>query len=446
MSIRGLALAALSILAACAAREQAQEPAPAPAASDARAPACGDGARQGDEACDGDDLAGATCASVVAPSATGELRCSPFCTFDTRGCSPHVACGGTGGEQPGAPWPLLGRCAAHPARGEAGVAAGSSLAWARAGAFLGSPVIGNDGTLYVGTADESGHALSAIASDGTLTWSLPTRPIQAAGALLASDAIVVGEERTPGGEGALLAVGVGGELRWSLSAPGVGDWSSATPGPDGTIYVGCPGGALCGITTDGVLRFRVATGAIAWWSAPAVGRDGVVYALGAGGLHALAPDGRVLWSRSDLGSASSPPPVISAEGTIVAAVAGVGLFALRSDGTSRWERRDPALVARHASLALDDVGVAYLGGDDGLLRAVRPDGVIAWGVDVQGLGPTVLGGDGTVYANDGNVRAYTAAGAALWKVQMHLGGTSSPAIGRDGTLYASGVSLFALSP
>ena len=217
MSTRGAIGTTICLVAACASPDRATPP----SASARGAAACGDGVRQGDEGCDRDDLASATCASVVATGATGTLRCSPFCAFDTRECSPHVACGAIGGVQPGAPWPLLGRCAAHPARSETKRPVGGTPAWSRAGAFLGSPVIGSDGTLYVGTADGGGHALSAIAPDGTLRWSVPTRPIQGSGAILAGGAIVIGEERTPAGEGSLLAIGQVAEVIgawWKLSA------------------------------------------------------------------------------------------------------------------------------------------------------------------------------------------------------------------------------------
>jgi hypothetical protein len=57
---------------------------------------CGDGVRnQVGEQCDTFDLAGATCASLLGNNATGTLRCSATCTFDTSGCHACVpSCGG----------------------------------------------------------------------------------------------------------------------------------------------------------------------------------------------------------------------------------------------------------------------------------------------------------------------------------------------------------------
>ena len=406
---------------------------------------CGDGTRDGDEACDGDDLGGATCGSLIR-GANGTLRCSSFCSFDTSGCTPHVACGPTGGLAEGAPWPTIGRCPSHPARGEARVAPMPSAAWTHGGSFLGSPAIAADGTSFVGAELEGEHVLAAIAKDGSVAWSAETRPIQTTPALLRGGTIVVGEERSPSAKGSLLAFDARGERRWAIGRDGDGDWSSAVPGDDGTIYVGCPGPALCAIDPSGEVLWARKLGRLAWWSAPAIAADGTIVIAASEGIFALAPDGSSLWSRFDLPALDAPPPLLAPDGSTFVAIPRLGLVALRKDGTTRFELDDPRVVAVHASLAIGDDGTIVLGGDDGVLRAIAPDGTTLWSVDVQGLGPTVLAGDGTVLANDGNVRAYAPGGALLWKFAAEMGGTSTPAIGADGGLVLAGSSLFALGP
>ncbi len=55
-------------------------------------PVCGNGVREADEACDGTDLAGETC--VTQGFLEGDLACSDDCTaFDTSGCSGTPVCG-----------------------------------------------------------------------------------------------------------------------------------------------------------------------------------------------------------------------------------------------------------------------------------------------------------------------------------------------------------------
>lgn len=52
---------------------------------DAHQVTCGDGLRQGAEACDGEDLGGVTCASLGLPD--GQVTCNSDCTLSTLGCA-----------------------------------------------------------------------------------------------------------------------------------------------------------------------------------------------------------------------------------------------------------------------------------------------------------------------------------------------------------------------
>ncbi|NVB38870.1 hypothetical protein G6O69_13595 [Pseudenhygromyxa sp. WMMC2535] len=54
-------------------------------------PVCGDGLAEGDEACDGEDLAGQTCVSLG--YTLGELACRENCTLDQSGCYVDAVCG-----------------------------------------------------------------------------------------------------------------------------------------------------------------------------------------------------------------------------------------------------------------------------------------------------------------------------------------------------------------
>ena len=55
---------------------------------------CGNGKREGTEKCDGADLGGATCSSVGAFMAGGQLKCATDCTgFDVSGCVKSDSCG-----------------------------------------------------------------------------------------------------------------------------------------------------------------------------------------------------------------------------------------------------------------------------------------------------------------------------------------------------------------
>jgi len=49
---------------------------------------CGDNIKNGPEQCDGNDLSGANCASVLGAGYTGTLSCTNTCTFNTNACTP----------------------------------------------------------------------------------------------------------------------------------------------------------------------------------------------------------------------------------------------------------------------------------------------------------------------------------------------------------------------
>jgi hypothetical protein len=51
-------------------------------------PRCGDGVKNGDEACDANDLAGLDCVKTVAPGWEGVLDCNSKCQLDPAGCHP----------------------------------------------------------------------------------------------------------------------------------------------------------------------------------------------------------------------------------------------------------------------------------------------------------------------------------------------------------------------
>lgn len=54
---------------------------------------CGNGNKEGGEQCDGSDIGGATCASVVGAGYTGTITCNAGCTYNSGACSPPVTCG-----------------------------------------------------------------------------------------------------------------------------------------------------------------------------------------------------------------------------------------------------------------------------------------------------------------------------------------------------------------
>ena len=118
------------------------------------------------------------------------------------------------------------------------------------GPTVSSPVIGRDGTIYVGTTDGK---LVKHRQDGSGTnWSTPTNDTAGSSPALGQDGtIYVGSS-----DDKLYALTSDGAVKWSLDL-GSPAASSPAVGGDGTIYVGCADGKLHSVAQS---------------SAPSVGR------------------------------------------------------------------------------------------------------------------------------------------------------------------------------
>ena len=141
--------------------------------------------------------------------------------------------------------------------------------YATSNAILSSPAIGADGTIYVGSTDNS---LYAINPDGTEKWSYATgNPILFSSPAIGADGtIYVGSY-----DHSLYAINPDGTKKWSY-ATGNAIYSSPAIGADGTIYVGSYDHSLYAINPDGTKKWIYATGNEID-SSPAIGADGTIY-------------------------------------------------------------------------------------------------------------------------------------------------------------------------
>ena len=92
-----------------------------------------------------------------------------------------------------------------------------------------SPVIGSDGSIYVGSYDGN---LYAIKPDGSKKWNFKTRDSVHSSPAIGSDGtIYVGSD-----DSYLYAINADGSKKWAFKTGWV--YSSPAIGRDGTIYVG----------------------------------------------------------------------------------------------------------------------------------------------------------------------------------------------------------------
>lgn len=368
---------------------------------------CGNGARDADESCDKSDLGGQTCATVVAATAKGVLKCSAFCQLDLSGCSPSTPCGGAGSYQDKAPWPMAGRCPNHVGRSDQDGPQTGAIRWSYAtGArALGGPAISAAGDVIFGSTERLAYNVS---SAGTLkfTYSLS---------------------------------------RGSTKVPAIAPNGVALLGGDSgfTDYLNVLTGAVQypqrsgGVTTSATLGGVYANGGPLW------GTDGSTLSGG---------------PRFDADAGLSATPVIGADGaeyfgtllgTLYSAYlvpyAGAGLGDPTFGAHWRLHFDKPIL----ADMALSTGGLIYIPVADGTLKAVRPSGDVIWSTRLgAGIGSPAIAADGTIRVTTSDALwAVNPDGSIAWSLAGTFVG-STPSIGHDGTVYVGvdGSSLAAVSP
>lgn len=285
----------------------------------------------------------------------------------------------------------------HTARSSYAGPASSQLAWSvRTGDHVSAqPVIGEDGTIYVGSHD---HHLYAISPEGEVRWRRDLGGPIYSTAALADGRLYVGSDADH-----LFCVDAeSGEVVWHLRTDDDADTGVAIA-PDGSLVLGA-GPDVLSVDREGHVRWRFRTG-LKVFTTPAIDEDGTVYVGSQDDhLYAIAPDGRMRW---------------------------------------RYHARDDV----DGSPAIGDDGTIYFGSDDERVYAVRRDGTLRWSADVGGdvRAPVALGLDGSVIAGVFAPRPRVVAldperGAERWSFAItgsESGGnvSSGAAVDREGNLY-----------
>ncbi len=323
--------------------------------------------------------------------------------------------------------------------------------------YFGTPVVGDDGTIYINTlgyydeissGTENGFHnfgyLWAIRPDGTEKWRYETG-------------------NSPAGSGSIAP--------WLRGSPAIGH--------DGTLYVASHDAVLHAVNPDGTLKWKFH----AWkykgylrglsGNTPAIGMDGTIYFTAGGefllndmtsmeaSLFAVRPDGSCKWDFLLLSGKvfySGYSPAIGADGTIYADN-GDGytakIFAIHPDGTEAWQFATGENTASPVVTGPD--GTLYVGGSSYVnsasrikLFALNPDGSEKWRYPKEGskdktgfsFAIPVVGADGNIYFgipgdSDGHIYALRPDGSELWSKRPWVGNMpfSSLVIAPDGTLY-----------
>jgi outer membrane protein assembly factor BamB len=344
------------------------------------------------------------------------------------------------------PWPKF-----HRGQGNTGLAGttattSSQVKWSRltGGDIEASPVIGTDGTVYIGSHDGKLYALDG--DDGSIKWDFSLASGVASAPAIADDGTIY-VATLDGKVYALVDNGTSASEKWTAFQRGTlgleESYASPAIADDGTIYVAGEDGMLYAINpSNGLEVWRHDLGD---WSdaCPAIASDGTIY-IGAGeSLHAVTPlgAGKGGFPVSLNGTVISSSPVIGSDSAIyVGTVDGsLGyLHAITPAGAELWSFRADGPI--YSSPAIDGDWNIYFGSDDYDLHCLSPAGDEVWPFPTGSWvdSSPAVGSDGIVYfgSNDGWFYAVDQTGSEVWSYSIGSEiSFSSPAIGADGTVY-----------
>jgi outer membrane protein assembly factor BamB len=246
-----------------------------------------------------------------------------------------------------------------------------------------SPAISEEGMIYFGDSritngnDEIGR-IHAINPDGTEKWYFDT------GYSIISDP-AIGDDGTVyigSADTYFYAIKPNGQLKWKFKT----DYyikGPASIAEDGTIYFGSYDDFLYALNPDGSLKWKIKTGS-GTETNPSIGLDGTIY-VGDDKLYAINPDGTYKWifNLGDNRRIHMSSPAISGDGIIHIGVnigdsSGGEVIAINNDGTERW-RRTLTSYWVESSPCINENGIVYIGCtygiDDGYLYAFGPGDV-----------------------------------------------------------------------
>jgi outer membrane protein assembly factor BamB len=266
-----------------------------------------------------------------------------------------------------------------------------------------TPLVHDDGTLYVGT---DAKKLVAISPTGTTLWRLDVDGEADSGPTFAKDGTIVFAAGS-----ALHAARRGGDLAWRFEAKGKVFTAPAITA-SGLVVFGSQDDHAYALTPLGTLAWAVDLGADVDGAA-AIGDDGAIYiGTDRGEVVRLDDHGRIVW-RTPVGGFVRGVLSIARNGDVLCGTYGPvpRVVRIASDGQVRGAFSIKGTGARefgiHGGPLEDEDGVLYFGGQDDAVHAITPDGGTRWRFETGGDvdAPLTLLSDGSLIipSEDGTI-------------------------------------------
>jgi len=296
---------------------------------------------------------------------------------------------------------------------------------------IASPVIGADGTIYIGSTD---HYLYAVGKDGKIKWQYEAHgTIHSTPAVSGDGTVCFSAE-----DGRLYFLNKNGTLRWETKPLNITS-SSPVILPDGTIIVGAHNNYIYAFSKNGTVKWKYKPATSGIISSPAVGPDGTIYVTSLDHhIYAFTKHGSLKWKFLS-GYMISSSPAVSLDGTIYFGCRDYYLYALTPNALLKWKFKTSGVID-YSTPAIDEArNTVYIGSRDGYLYAIKTDGTIEWKFKTDGpiYSSPVVSAEGTIFigSKDGYLYAVNPDGSLKWKFKADKEITSSPAIGKDGVVY-----------
>lgn len=346
---------------------------------------------------------------------------------------------------PASAWPSAQYDARHSSGTTAAGPQSGHLRWTATlgGSLVPGPVIGADGSVLA--ASNEGVLTALDPSDGRTRWSFDGGSGYGSDLSTSPSVLADGTILWPGPGDMLFGLSASGTKEWSLHFNGF-VLSPAVAGRD-RVYVADASGHLTAlVVAHGAVskKWTIALGSSSYTSA-SVGPEGNIYAADDRHLYAvrdLGDSGVVRWSFAtkkmiEVSNAVAP------DGTVILGTNHDKEYGIRPDGTVAWAIDIGDYT--YSSSTATPAGLAYFADNTGRVRSVET----ASGKVTQllrPLGPTgkehawtsvAVDAAGDMYwgTQSGNVYGYSTDGAQLFALKAGSGVPSYPALGADGTLY-----------